>query len=162
MLDSLSFNSRGWREVAMRGYDQYTLYKGLKCSNNKNIIDKEKSIRIKSSSHATEFYIQKQLKWSILCCLIFHHNNKVNEYLSEHYMKEKSDNINAYNYLKHIEKVNNFAIVAAAVVWDRFLYNTNKPYNVRLRLTLNFELLITLLLRLTGQFRDVCHCPWAE
>lgn len=86
----------------MRGYDQYTLYKGLKCSNNKNIIDKEKHIRIKSSS--------------ILCRLIFHHNNKAKEFLSEHYMKEKSDNINAYNYLKHIEKVDNFAIVAAAVV----------------------------------------------
>lgn len=63
-------------------------------------------------------------------------------------MKEKSDN-NAYNYLKHIEKVNNFAIVAAAVVWDRFLYNANKTYSVLLKLTLNFELLITLLLYLT-------------
>lgn len=117
---------------------------------------------MKSSSHATEFYIQKQLKWSILCCLIFHHNNKANEYLSDHYMKEKLDNINSYNYVKHIEKVNNFAIVAAAVVWDRFLYNANKPYRVLLRLTLNLELLITLLLCLTCQFRDVCYCPWAD
>lgn len=47
----LSFNSGGWREVAMRGYDQYTLYKGMKCLNNKKTLLIKKKVLEWKAAH---------------------------------------------------------------------------------------------------------------